>query len=256
MTEPEESERATALPVAWEDRRCFHCHHKNRQHCHHCDQVSSTNDIVELFHRQPCHLTIWLLLVELTLLILGRGALFTLSRSRYKYQWYCRALSSTSGPNADDTGAWKRAQPKNSIFYDFHRQNLFSNIISFLLHMWSRANPIQKEKPIIKSEQRDDLKFMLTKSHVFGSEIPEWRKMSNKPVSLAATHWEEGRPLRNLPARHFCRELLLAARHILDFFTCCGFSSNWILLYFPLFVRPCVRPSQAWHLTFLTYIKA
>ena len=81
-------------------------------------------------------------------------------------------------------------------------------------------NPNTKRKPIIKSEQRDDLKFMLTKSHVFGSEIPEWRKMSNKPVSLAAAHWEEGRPLRNLPARHFCRELLLAARHILDFFTC------------------------------------
>ena len=36
----------------------------------------------------------------------------------------------------------------------------------------------------------------------------------------------------------------------------CGFSSNWILLYFPLFVRPFVRVSQAWHLTFLTYIKA
>ena len=35
----------------------------------------------------------------------------------------------------------------------------------------------------------------------------------------------------------------------------CGFSSNWILLYFPT-VRSCVRPSQAWHLTFLTYIKA
>ena len=36
----------------------------------------------------------------------------------------------------------------------------------------------------------------------------------------------------------------------------CGFSSNWILLYFPLSVRSSVRPSQAWHLTFLTYIKA
>ena len=36
----------------------------------------------------------------------------------------------------------------------------------------------------------------------------------------------------------------------------CGFSSNWILPYFPLSVRPSVRPSQAWHLTFLTYIKA
>ena len=35
----------------------------------------------------------------------------------------------------------------------------------------------------------------------------------------------------------------------------CGFSSNWILLYFPT-VCSCVRPSQAWHLTFLTYIKA
>ena len=38
--------------------------------------------------------------------------------------------------------------------------------------------------------------------------------------------------------------------------TFCGFSSNWILLYFPLFVCPSVRVSQAWHLTFLTYIKA
>ena len=37
--------------------------------------------------------------------------------------------------------------------------------------------------------------------------------------------------------------------------TNCGFSSNWILPYFPT-VRSCVRPSQAWHLTFLTYIKA
>ena len=36
----------------------------------------------------------------------------------------------------------------------------------------------------------------------------------------------------------------------------CGFSSNWILLYFPLFVRVSVCLSQAWHLTFLTYIKA
>ena len=36
----------------------------------------------------------------------------------------------------------------------------------------------------------------------------------------------------------------------------CRFSSNWILLYFPLFVRSSVPVSQAWHLTFLTYIKA
>ena len=36
----------------------------------------------------------------------------------------------------------------------------------------------------------------------------------------------------------------------------CGFSSNWILHYFPLSVCPSVRVSQAWHLTFLTYIKA
>ena len=36
----------------------------------------------------------------------------------------------------------------------------------------------------------------------------------------------------------------------------CGFSWNWILHYFPLFVCPSVRVSQAWHLTFLTYIKA
>ena len=40
----------------------------------------------------------------------------------------------------------------------------------------------------------------------------------------------------------------------------CGFSSNWILLYFPLSVcssvRLSVRPSQAWHLSFLIYIKA
>ena len=95
-----------------------------------------------------------ILMVELTLLILGRGALSTFSRSRFKYQWYCRALSSTSGPNADDTGAWKRAQPKISIFYDRHCQNLFSDNISFLLHMWSPANPIQTDKPIIKSELR------------------------------------------------------------------------------------------------------
>ena len=32
----------------------------------------------------------------------------------------------------------------------------------------------------------------------------------------------------------------------------CGFSSNWILHYFPLSVRVFVRVSQAWHLTFLT----
>ena len=75
---------------------------------------------------------------------------------------------------------------------------------------------------------------MLTKPHVFGSEIPKWRK-SNKPVSLAATHWEEGRPLRNLPARHFCRELLLAARHNLDFFTCLAFSSFQAGHFFPTF---------------------
>ena len=39
----------------------------------------------------------------------------------------------------------------------------------------------------------------------------------------------------------------------------CGFRSNWILLYFPtvrVSVCPSVRVSQAWHLTFLTYIKA
>ena len=97
--------------------------------------------------------------------------------------------------------------------------------------MISRKTPIQKEKPIIKSEQRDDLKFMLTKSHVFGSEIPEWRKMSNKPVSLAATHREEGRPLRNLPARHFCRELL-GLFHLFFFLT---FQSG----HFSRFWPPC-----------------
>ena len=36
----------------------------------------------------------------------------------------------------------------------------------------------------------------------------------------------------------------------------CGFCSNRILHYFPLFVRPSVRSSQVWHLTFPTYIKA
>ena len=40
------------------------------------------------------------------------------------------------------------------------------------------------------------------------------------------------------------------------YLSCCGFSSNWILLYIPLSVRSSVRPSQAWHLTFPTYIKA
>ena len=36
----------------------------------------------------------------------------------------------------------------------------------------------------------------------------------------------------------------------------CGFCSNRILHYFRLSVCPCVCVSQAWHLSFLTYIKA
>ena len=36
----------------------------------------------------------------------------------------------------------------------------------------------------------------------------------------------------------------------------CGFSSNWYCPTFHLSVCPSVRVSQAWHLTFLTYIKA